>query len=301
MFRRAVLLIATSLGLVACAASPAPRPEPTAASPVGVHASTARTFRTNAFWIQGPEGVVLIDTMFTPSAALAALEAAESATGARVTHAIVLHANPDKFNGTAALQARGVEVLTSAQVAALIPDVFALRTAWFGERYAPDWPTETPSPASFGDASTVLEIAGLELTAHVLGRGVSEAHVVITWRSHLFAGDLVAHGHHGWLEIGATDDWLERITEMQAMSPTHVHPGRGPSGGPELLVEQRAYLNRVMEIVAASRPALPAAAGTFEALARAVREAYPDHGHAVFLRVGLPAEYRRQANEAADR
>lgn len=262
---------------------------------MGVYTSSAATFRTNAFWIEGPDGVVLIDTMFTPSQGIAALEAAEAATGRRVTHAVVLHANPDKFNGTPALQARGVEVVTSAQVAALIPDVFALRTRWFGERYAPDWPSETPAPTSFGDATRELNLAGLRLRAHVLERGVSEAHVVLEWEGNVFAGDLLANGHHGWLEIGATDQWLQRLDEIGAMNPQRVHPGRGASAGPELVDTQRAYLRRIMEIVASHEPRLPVPEGALDAIAREVRDAFPNHGHPVFLRVGLPAEYRRQA------
>jgi len=282
--------------LVACgAAQSAP-----ARDAVGVYVSSARTFRTNAFWIDGPDGVVLIDTMFTPSEGIAAMEAAERATGKRVTHAVVLHANPDKLNGTTALQARGVEVLTSAQVAALVPEVFALRTEWFGERYAPDWPDEAPTPTVFGDRSTTLELAGLRIRAHVLGRGVSEAHVVLEWEGHVFAGDLLTNGHHGWLEIGATPEWLARLDEIEAMHPEVLHPGRGPSTGPELLDTQRAYLRCVMSIVTEADPSLPIPEGAIDAIGARVRARYPEHAHAVFLRVGLPAEYRRQAHQSEE-
>ena len=53
--------------------------------------------------------------------------AAEKATGKKVSTAIVLHPNPDKFNGTAALQARGIDVITSRQVRELIPAVHQIR------------------------------------------------------------------------------------------------------------------------------------------------------------------------------
>lgn len=275
--------------VTACGSAPVPR------APVGVYVSSPRTFRTNAHWIDGPEGVVLVDTMFTPSEGVAALEAAERATGKRVTHALVLHANPDKFNGTAALQARGVEVLTSAQVVALIPEVFALRTRWFGERYAPDWPESVPQPKAFGDQTTTLSLAGLELQVHVLGRGVSEAHIVLAWNGHVFTGDLLANGHHGWLEIGATSEWLERLDEIAALEPVVLHPGRGASAGPELIEQQRAYLRHIIELVAAEEPRLPIVEGAIARITSKVESAYPEHAHPVFLRLGIPAEYRRQA------
>lgn len=273
---------ASSLVLIACGARPPARER----EPVGVFVSSPRTFETNSFWIEGPDGLVLIDTQFLPSEGLRALEAAERATGKRVVLAVVLHANPDKFNGTRALQDRGVRVITSAQIAALIPAVHTLRHGWFASRYPNEYPDEAPAPEVFGDATTTLPIAGTEITLHVLGAGCSEAHVVVQWRDHVFVGDLVANESHSWLELGRVDEWRERLREIEAMAPRHVHPGRGPSGGVELLREERAYIDSVVEIVRANPDA------EIPALAAQIEERYPGYGYPVFLRVGLPAVRR---------
>jgi len=66
---------------------------------VGTVASAPRSFSTNAFWIEGPNGLILVDTMFLLSDAEQALDFAEKATGKKVVMAIILHPNPDKFNG----------------------------------------------------------------------------------------------------------------------------------------------------------------------------------------------------------
>src|SRR5262245_53399149 len=94
-----------------------------AAARVGAYVSSNSGFSTNSFWIEGPEGLVLVDTQFLPSAAVEMVEWAERATGKKAVLAFVLHANPDKFNGTAALQQRGIRVLTSADVKKHIPSV----------------------------------------------------------------------------------------------------------------------------------------------------------------------------------
>lgn len=300
-----VVLASVSLVVApACAGRSSPPMQGTVeASPVdarvGQYVSSAWTFSTSTFWIEGPEGVVLVDVQFLPSAAIEALEAAERATGKKVVAAVVLHANPDKFNGTAALQARGIKVLTSKQVLELIPHVFEIRTAAFGERYRPDWPGEVPRPESFGEAKAELEIAGLELTAHVLGAGCSEAHVVLEWEGHVFVGDLVANQSHSWLEIGRTDAWLQRIEEIAAMSPSFVHPGRGRSGGPELLAAQREYLQAVSDLVAAEKPAMPVDPRGLARVRAELERRYPGHRFRVFLEIGLPAEWRRQAAASA--
>lgn len=322
--------LALALGALLCACSPrsgsttAPAQEPAASEPakasggtwsripdapkVGRYVSSKWGFSTVSYWIEGTDGVVLVDTQFLPSAAEELVEIAERETGKPVVTAIVLHANPDKFNGTATMQARGIEVLTSAQVIEKIPEIHQKRLAAFGERYAPDYPTVLPQPASFGDADVTLERAGLRLRLHVLGPGCSGAHVALEWEGHVFAGDLVASGAHSWLELGLSDQWLTRIDELAALRPTHVHPGRGDSGGPELLAAQSEYLRRVQALVSSEHAALTKGGHTptddevAQALARirtTLEREHPEHTFAVFLKIGLPAEWRRVAGAGA--
>lgn len=265
---------------------------------VGQYVSSGWTFATSSFWIRGPAGGVLVDTQFLPSAGLEALAAAERAMRAKVTTAFVLHANPDKFNGTTALQQRGVEVLTSQPVLAAMPEIHKKRVAAFYERYKPDYPLEMPRPSSFGGATTKLAKAGLELTAHVLGPGCSEAHVVLQFEDQIFVGDLVANEAHSWLEIGRTDEWVARIGELEAMRPRLVHPGRGASGGPELLTRQRAYLEEVIALVAAERPSGPPQEAALARVRATLEQRHPTFRFPVFLAIGLPAEWERQARLA---
>lgn len=280
------LLLALALVSVGCAAKPAVR-EPSAVSQtdarVGTYTSSRWGFATNSFWIEGPKGVVLIDTQFLPSAGLAAVDAAERATGKRVVAAIVLHANPDKFNGTASLQARGIRVVTSEQVAELIPVIHEKRYAAFHDRYAPDYPEAAAKPEVFGDSTRVLDLAGLSLTAHVMGKGCSEAHVAVEWEGHLFVGDLVGNGTHAWLEIGQPLEWRARLAELAKLHPRFVHPGRGASGGAELLTTEDDYLREVIEITRAAKSAEEAQAK--------IRARFPELDFPVFLEIGIPATY----------
>jgi glyoxylase-like metal-dependent hydrolase (beta-lactamase superfamily II) len=266
---------------------------------VGVYVSVPWGFSTSSYWIEGPSGLILVDTQFLPSAAVELADAAEAATGKKVALAIVLHANPDKFNGTATLQARGARVVTSAQVKALIPGVHEKRLKAFYERYEPDYPRDPAAPDAFGDKTTTLSAGGVSVKAHVVGPGCSEAHVVLEFDGHVFPGDLIANGTHSWLEIGRTDAWLRRLDEMRALSPKFVHPGRGPSGGPELIDQEASYLKKVIALVAEERPVMPPPPGAIDRVKARVIEAYPDLGFDVFLNMGVPAEWRRQAAKPA--
>jgi glyoxylase-like metal-dependent hydrolase (beta-lactamase superfamily II) len=239
--------------------------------------------------------LILIDTQFLPSAAEEFVNWAEQVTGKKALLAIVLHPNPDKFNGTDVLRKRGIRVVTSEQVRALIPHVHQIRTEAFYERYKPDYPTQVPLPDSFGSATTELSAGGVTVKAHVMGPGCSEAHVVVEYEGNLFPGDMVANNTHSWLEIGRTDEWLKRIDEMTALKPKYVHPGRGPSGSAGLLDAERAYLERVTAEVAAEKPQGAPSKESLERIRTRILEAYPGLRFDVFLNIGLPAEWARQA------
>ena len=131
--------------------------------------------------------------------------------------------------------------------------------------------------------------------AHVLGPGCSEAHVAVEFDKHLFVGDLVASGSHSWLEIGRTDQWLRRLQEIQALEPEFIHPGRGPSGDARLLRQEAAYLRQVIDLVAAEKPRLPIDEKALARVQEQVEARYLGYRFAVFLELGLPAEWRRQA------
>ena len=277
-------------------------PLPAGAAPcadyaIGRYTSIPWGFSTNSYWVEGPAGVVLIDTQFLPSAAREAVAVAESYTGKKVTAALVLHANPDKFNGTAVLAEHGAEVLTSAPVRALIPGVDALRRSWFEARYRPDYPDHMVLPDSFGDATATRNLAGLEFKLHVLGPAASKAHVVAELDGHLFVGDLVANRHHAWLELGQLDPWIEILQRLKALQPRHVHPGRGYEGGPELLDRQIDYLRLVKTRVAARHPAGELDGATKQALIEEIEGQYPGYGNSYFLNLGLPAVWQALSAE----
>lgn len=291
-------------GLVGCGAVPVPPPRRDAAEAfrfpadprVGVYISTAHGFRTSSYWVEGPEGLVFIDTQFLPSAAAESIVAAEKLTGKPVKLAVVLHPNPDKFNGTKTFQDRGIRVVTSKQVAELIPAIHTQRHGRFYADHQPDYPNEAPAPEVFGDATTELTAGGVTVKAHVMpGPGCSKAHVVVEFDGHVFPGDLVAHAHHGWLEIGETLAWRDRLRELQAWRPGFVHPGRGRSGGIERLTEMDAYLAFVTERVAARRAEGQAMKPGVVAAIADIKEKFPGYGHPYFLQIGVPAEWRRQA------
>lgn len=260
---------------------------------VGTYTSSWKGFRTSSYWIEGPDGLILIDSQFLLSAGEEMVNWAEKMTGKKAKLAIILHPNPDKFNGTATFQKRGIKVVTSDQVLKHIPAVHKLRSGWFFERFQPDYPTEEPRPESFGNQTTELQAAGLTVKAHVLGEGCSDAHVVVQFEDNLFVGDLVTIGFHSWLELGHLAGWIERIKELEAMEPTYVRTGRGGSGDGDTLRRERAYLETALAVFRAEKPTpgkklTPAME---QRILKALLSKYPSYDYPKFIENGIAASW----------
>ncbi len=260
------------------------------AARIGTYVSSERGFVTSSYWIDAPDGLTVIDTQFLLSAAEELLAASQRATSRKAVRALVLHPNPDKFNGAAVLVKRGVQVATSAAVLAAIPAVHELRKTWFYERFKPDYPADVPKIESIDPAATFGP-----LTLHRLGRGCSAAHVVAQLGTHVFPGDLVTNGFHAWLELGRLEDWLQRIAEIKALKPEFVHPGRGPSGTADLLDAQESYLRRVIALIRDAQKRTPVEVPDKQALETLQDEivaAFPGLRYDLFVWNGLEACWR---------
>ncbi|RKG99115.1 MBL fold metallo-hydrolase [Corallococcus sp. CA053C] len=263
---------------------------------VGEYVSSQWSLQTASYWIEGPEGLVLIDTQLLPSALRKELAFAKEVTGKEVKLALILHPTPDRFNGTALLKELGVPVLTSDPVRARIP---AVHEKWAPTLFKKYWngryPRKLVLADSFGDSTRELSAAGLTLKAHVLGAGSSQAHVVIEWEGHLFTGDLVARDTHPWFEEGRVDEWLQRLDELRALKPKWIHPGRGLPGGPELLDAQTEYLQAVREEVAAERHAAHPSSDPLGTVTERVTRRYPGHQYPELLPALVRGEWAHQA------
>jgi glyoxylase-like metal-dependent hydrolase (beta-lactamase superfamily II) len=264
---------------------------------IGTFTSPAKTFSTANYWIVGPQATVLIDTQFLPKEGLLAFKEAERSSSKKVSHALILHPNPDKFNGTAMLQANGVVVQTSKQVLSAIPGVHTIRLGWFAEEYKPDYPAIAAQPTVFGDRTQEVDWGGVKIKLHVLGAGASAAHVVAQVGDAVFAGDLINPDNHAWLELGMIDEWLLCLAEIKALGAQRIFPGRGKAGGTELIDKQVNYLKFVQKTIQAEQPSGTLGLFTKLKLQRTIEQEYPQLTYALFMRDGLAAAWDNEARK----
>lgn len=262
---------------------------------VGVFVSTPETFSTASYWIEGPEGLVVIDAQLLPSMALRALELAERVTARRAVLCVVLHPDPDRYGGVGVYRDRSIRVVSSRQVVAAIPAVDRERRAALTERFGERYLSRVVLPEVFGDRSQVLAAAGLRLNATVFGQGSSAGHVVIEWEGHVFMGDLVTPGFHARLDDADIDAWVQRLSEARELRPRWIHPGRGATGNSDLIDDQIGYLRYVQRQVREARPHGTPEREELAGLCRRIEARFANYGRPEVLPSGVSAEYSRQA------
>lgn len=215
---------------------------------IGTYFSPDRKLSGNSYWVEGPDGLILIDTQFLVQDTLELLQIAESITGKKVKMAIVLQPTAQRFNGVAALVARGIRVVSSSQVVDAIPRVDKeSREKWgadFAGDYPGDYPPETVLPEAMWDKTQEFDAVGLKLKAYIVRDAVSEAHLLIGLEDSLFVGDIVTQGEHVEFTSIPLKRWLERIEEIRKfVTPKVIYPGKGYAmGGDVLLKQQQDYL-----------------------------------------------------------
>jgi glyoxylase-like metal-dependent hydrolase (beta-lactamase superfamily II) len=263
---------------------------------VNQYTSPGDGFSTSSSWFETEDGVVILDAQFLPEYAEALLDQIAARTDKPVTDVIVLHGNPDKYNGIAAIRARfpQVHVLSTPAIVARIKEIDAGKRGYFGPQYGDRYPAELVLPDALISAREVRELGGVSVELIPMGAGVSSAHLVVRLPAtgDVFVGDLLHHEVHGWLAEGFSDQWLTRLDEIAALTPTRIHGGRGASTGPDGLAEQARYLKAFQTCVT------PHLAEAAEAAAPAIKacviEAAPGYAMDMMIDFSSPGELARQ-------
>ena len=224
---------------------------------IHAYAATPDKFFVNSFIIEGQSGLVLIDTQFLVSSARE-LAKRITAIGKPLEAVIITHPHPDHFNGLPIiLEAFGpVPVYaTPPTINGMVTTQAAKRAAWtpvFGDDYPP---TDALPDCELGPDET-LTLAGVALRIVDLGPGESSDITVIhiPEADALIASDLIYNRCHPWIAEHRSMRWLEQIDRVSATfgNVGTIYAGHGAAGGPELLGEQRRYIEDFRALVAGS-------------------------------------------------
>jgi glyoxylase-like metal-dependent hydrolase (beta-lactamase superfamily II) len=205
----------------------------------------------NAGFVQGPEGVLAIDTGTSFAHGQALMAALRRATTAPLRRALITHTRQEFLFGAPAFQAAKVPVHMHRAAAALMVSrcercLKTLQQTLGGEAMQG---TAMFKPDGLIDGAAVQDISVIGRPLQVLhfGHSSGPGDVAVWDPLHrvLFAGGLVDVQRIPDIQDSDLPGWLQALDALQALRPTIIVPGHGPAVGIEALAAQKAYLEQL--------------------------------------------------------
>ena len=214
-------------------------------------------FISNAGFIVTDDGVVVVDTLGTPSLANLLLTKIRSVTDKPILKVIISHYHADHIYGLQVFKDLGAEIiapkgamdyLSSPTAEERIEERRFSLSPWVNEKtylVYPDVIISKPMKFKHGKINFILDALGSahsdgDLTLYVEEEGV------------LFSGDIIFEGRVPYLGDSNTKKWLDTLIQMETGKITALIPGHGPSAKDpnKAISATRRYLAKIRTVMA---------------------------------------------------
>ena len=281
-------LLALSLGLLASPApaqtpSPAPLPFVLQELGPGVYAAIdgpEHKAGSNAGFVIGDDGVLVVDALFTPDAARALVGEIRRLTEKPIRYVVNTHYHADHTGGDQVLREAGATIIAHRNVRGWIR---TNNIDLFGDRITPELKARIkalPLPDIVTDKDLVVWLGSRKVMVRtVLGHTGGDLVVSVPDADVLFAGDMLWRKVAPNLIDGSIAEWVATVGDFGRIpkaAKMHFVPGHGGVATLGDVAEFRAYVLDVRRLVGAARKTgLSGEAMTQDVTAR-LRSLYPD-------------------------
>lgn len=215
----------------------------------------------NNGWVVFDDYVLVVDANY-PGGAAIVLPKLRATTPKPLRFVINTHGHPDHSFGNAFWAAQGA--LPVAHTGALEKLRKDGPTAWTAA--APTRPDVAASrlllpQLTYSDSLVFADDHHrVELHWYGIAHTRGDTLVWLPEEKILFTGDLCVNGSYNFIGDSDTAGWIKVLDAAQALGAKIVCPGHGPIGGPEIVIDQQAYLRELRRGVHALKEAGKSAA-----------------------------------------
>lgn len=203
---------------------------------------------SNAGFVVGPDGVLVVDTCFTVGRAEAFRRRIEETTSTPLRTLVNTHHHGDHTYGNFVF---GEATIVAQERCRQEMIATGLSTTKLFEEGV-DWGDIQISPPSVTFADRIdLYIGDLLIEAHYVGQPAHTTNDVIYYvpdRKLMFTGDLVFSGGTPFVLMGSVQGSLQAYEFLRRFDVETVVPGHGPVCGPELFDDMADYLEMVRDV-----------------------------------------------------
>ena len=214
-------------------------------------------FISNAAVVITDEGVVIFDTLGTPSLAQKLLQLIREKTDQPIKYVILSHYHADHIYGLQVFEDEAAQIIAPTGAEIYLNSENA--TSRLEERRVSLYPwvdesTRLVEPDEYIDTSKEILLGGLKLTLSYLGAAHSDGDISLYVEPDrvLFSGDVIFEGRVPFVGDADTRHWLETLEKMELAELAALVPGHGPAATrpQEAIKSTRNYLAYLREQLA---------------------------------------------------
>lgn len=282
---RSLLILATSVQLVACA-SKAAKPHESSLV-VKPYMAAEPGFLVTSNLIMGDNDAILVDAQFTRSEARKVGSLIRE-SGKRLTTIFITHGHPDHYLGLEVLAKEFPEarIVARPEVIADIKATAKGKIKYWKKMYKEDLADTFVLPQPITDHLMMLEGRPLEIVDMGAGESAHASAIYIPSIKALIAGDLAYNNVHLWLAEGRGTPWAEELRKItNNRTIEQVYPGHGRVASADILNTNAKYIEDFERITGTSKTKKN------QAIAE-IKNLYPDYALPVIAEISVGAKLK---------
>lgn len=213
-------------------------------------------FISNAGFIVTDDGVVVFDSLGTPSLANKLIQKIKSVTDQPIKKVIVSHFHADHIYGLQVFEELGAEIIAPYGAQTYIQSEAAASRLEERQFSLEPWVNEDTHlvlPDTTVEKSNTFKLGGITFTINYMGKAHSDGDLTLLVEPDkvLFSGDIIFEGRIPFVGSADSKKWLDTLTRLETDGLTALVPGHGPaSDNPKetisLTRRYLAYLRKVL-------------------------------------------------------